>query len=195
MFLFAHMPLERTRMLYTASCCFIGVLVCFRAMSPCRQSWGLLFILLPAQGVALITIKIAEKCLLETTDNQAQPNHARYWSIQASFWLSNNQQPINQYLMNRKISTTEVPAFLLHAKGPNKGHLQQNLLQLEDVELVCGAIHPLCANIVYIQTNRVTGKQQWTTISRNDWRKARNQHGSLAYYHRKRKASKSSKKI
>ena len=96
--------------------------------------------------------------------------------------------------MNRKISTTEVPAFLLHAKGPNKGHLQQDLLQVQDVELVCGAIHPEFGDcLVYVQTNRVTGKQQWTTKARNDWRKARNQHGSLAYYHRKRKAAKSSK--
>ena len=95
--------------------------------------------------------------------------------------------------MNRKISTTEVPAFLLHAKGPNKGHLRQDLLQLEGVELVCGAIHPLCMNIVYIQTNRASGKQQWTTVSRNNWRKARNQYGSLAYYHRKCKAAKSAK--
>ena len=114
-------------------------------------------------------------------------------SIQASFWLSNNQQLTNQYLMNRKISTTEVPAFLLHAKGPNKNHLRQDLLQLEGVELVCGAVHPICNNIVYVQTNRVSGNQQWTTVSRNEWRKARNKHGSLAYYHRTKKLKRASK--
>lgn len=95
--------------------------------------------------------------------------------------------------MNRKISTTEVPASLLHAKGANKGHLRQDLLQLEDVDLVCGMIHPICRNIVYVQTNRVSGTQQWTTVSRNEWRKARNKQGSLAYYHRTKKLKRASK--
>ena len=89
--------------------------------------------------------------------------------------------------MNRKISTKEVPAELLHSKGANKGHLNQDLLQINGIEMKSGMIHPLCENIVYIQTNRSTGKQQWTTVSRNDWRKMRNSYNSLAYYHKNKK--------
>jgi hypothetical protein len=92
--------------------------------------------------------------------------------------------------MNRKINKDEVPSELLHQSGANKGHLNQELLQVNGIEMKCGMIHPLCQNIIYIQTNRATGKQQWTTVRRNEWRKMRNGYNSLAYYHKNKKASK-----
>ncbi len=57
----------------------------------------------------------------------------------------------------------------------------------------CGMIHPLCENIVYIQTNRVTGKQQWTTVRRNEWRKLRNGYNSLAHYHKSKQLKRDAK--
>ncbi len=90
--------------------------------------------------------------------------------------------------MNRKISTKDVPAHLIHKKGPNKGNLRQDLLQVKGVELTCGMTHPdFGENLIYVQTNRSSGKQQWTTRSRNNWRRARNQYVSLAHYHRTKK--------
>tara|TARA_R110002049_G_scaffold26804_1_gene92963 strand:+ start:1424 stop:1708 length:285 start_codon:yes stop_codon:yes gene_type:complete len=94
--------------------------------------------------------------------------------------------------MNRKISTKEVPAELVHQSGPNKGNLNQDRLQIKGIEMKCGMIHPLCSNVIYVQTNRATGKQQWTTIDRNAWRKMRNGYNSLSYYH-KNKNKKASK--
>ena len=89
--------------------------------------------------------------------------------------------------MNRKISSKEVPQELLHHSGPNKGKLNQAVLQIKGIEMKSGMIHPLCENIVYVQTNRATGVQQWSTLRRNEWRKMRNGYNSLAYYHKNKK--------
>ena len=87
--------------------------------------------------------------------------------------------------MNRAIKPSDnIPADLLHASGRHKGNLNHQLLQLPDAELHTGDLHPLSDSIIYVQTDRSTGKQKWSTKNREDWRKARSARRSLARYHR-----------
>lgn len=77
-----------------------------------------------------------------------------------------------------------VPAKFIHQKGPNKGNLRLNDLQLPNAKnLRCGDEHPLCSEIIFLQINKKTGKQQWTTKNRDEWRKQRNSYSSLRHYY------------
>lgn len=92
--------------------------------------------------------------------------------------------------MNARITTKEVPAELLHTEGKNKGSLNQDVLQINGINLVCGTVHPLCENIVFVQMDHARGRQVWTTKSRFLWRRMRNAKHTLGQYHKKKKASK-----
>lgn len=83
----------------------------------------------------------------------------------------------------KTIPIFNVPDDLLHSSGPNQGNLRQDLLQLQGVSLKCGDLHPLCAEIVYLQTNKKKGVQQWTTKHRDEHRVARNRFQARRYYY------------
>jgi len=86
--------------------------------------------------------------------------------------------------MNRAIKPSDnIPANLLHASGRHKGSLNHALLQQPDADLHTGDAHPLSPNIIYVQTDRATGRQKYSTKNREEWRKARSARRSLARYH------------
>ena len=95
--------------------------------------------------------------------------------------------------MNPKIKD-EIPQEFLHQSGANKGALDQELLRLDDDALVCGTPHPLCSAIVFQQYDRKNDRQQWNTLSRHEWRKARTRRSALAYYYKKRREAKKAAK-
>ena len=81
----------------------------------------------------------------------------------------------------------EVPKAVLRS---NQGTLIQDLLQLPQASPKRGDVHPCYPNIVYLQTNRKTGKQQWTTRIREKLRKHKSRYQSLRrYYLRKHSQS------
>ena len=74
----------------------------------------------------------------------------------------------------------EVPKAVLHS---NHGTLIQDLLQLPEATLRRGDEHPFYPNIIYLQTNLRTGKQQWTTRIREKLRKHKSRYQSLRRYY------------
>lgn len=86
--------------------------------------------------------------------------------------------------MSRKIKSTDgIPSELIHQEGRHRGSLNQSVLQINGVDLVCGTKHPLCDAIVFAHMETAKGTQRWTTINREAWRKARNANCALARYH------------
>lgn len=93
--------------------------------------------------------------------------------------------------MNARITTKEVPAELIRTEGRQRGSLNQDLLQVEDVKLTCGSPHPTYGDcVVFVQMDHARGRQVWTSKARNEWRRLRNAKQTLGSYHKKRKAQK-----